>query len=318
MKHLLFALLFISPPWLKPWLLRTIGGARIGKHVKIGWFASISAKNIQIGDYSEIRALTLINCDKAIQIGRYSIVSSFNLIYGAADFILGDHVYVGPQSLINVEETVKIGNHSALGARTMIFTHGSFFPYTKGYWVKFGPVTIGDQVWCAAGVFIHPGVSIGDHVFVNSRSVLKDDVPSNAVMEGFPAQQIGELSRLQRRISGKRLDQISQQMLQHFAQIILVEKWDLPIPTMHEQTLHFSYHQREYRIGSHSIYRTLNPEANVTTIALLGEQNQQTPLISGLWIDLIQHTRPSTQDPVFEALCEFLQRYYGIQLEFIE
>ena len=110
------------------------------------------------------------------------------LIYGAVDFTVGAHSYIGPQSLINADEDVHIGNRSALGPRCMVFMHGSFFPYTEGYWVKFSRVAIDDNVWCAAGVFIHPGIEIGNDVFVNSRSVLAQDFPSGAVMEGFPAR----------------------------------------------------------------------------------------------------------------------------------
>ena len=163
MKSLLFALVFVSPPFLKTWLLRWFAGARIERHAQIGWFSAVMGRSIVLEEYSSVRAFTLIKLDGAVQIGKYSEISSFNLIYGSSDLRIGEHCYVGPQSLINVEEPVLVGNGSALGPRWMIFTHGSFLPAHEGYWSKLAGVTIGDKVWCAAGVFLHPEI---DELFI--------------------------------------------------------------------------------------------------------------------------------------------------------
>ena len=60
MRTLLFVLLLLLPPFLKPWVLRRFYGATVGRHVSIGWFASISARRIELGDYAVVRAATLI------------------------------------------------------------------------------------------------------------------------------------------------------------------------------------------------------------------------------------------------------------------
>ena len=69
-RTVLFALLFVLPPALKPWVLRTFCGARIGKKVSIGWFATVMAREIEIGDHAAVRPLTLVRLDGALRLGR--------------------------------------------------------------------------------------------------------------------------------------------------------------------------------------------------------------------------------------------------------
>ena len=322
MKTILFAVLFVCPPVLKPFLLRWFCGARIGRHVYIGWFASLMGRHISIGDYSEIRALTLLRCDGDISIGLYSLVSSFNLIYGSASLTIGNHSYIGPQSLINVDEDVQIGSYSALGARCMVFTHGSFLPYTEGYWVKFGRVRIGDYVWCAAGVFIHPGVEIGDNVFVNSRSVVTESAPSGEILEGFPAKRVTTMDKLQRKMSPKRLDAILWQMLKHFADVSLRRGLGITVGDELANQLRFMYGDHNYLvlcIPSQGPLPTL-PDAQSPTrlICLVNNPNWQAPLLSDppLIFDFATMQTLKNTDIIHHKLNIFFKRYYGVQFEY--
>lgn len=229
MHALAFALVFAAPPALKPWILRTLIGAVVGRRVSIGWFSSVSGRRVELGEGCVIRALTLIRCDGDVRIGRYAEVSSFCLVYGCAGFFLGDKSYVGPQSLINASEDVRVGNVSAIGPRAQVFTHGSFLPYTEGYWVKFAPVVVGDRVWTGAGCFLHPGTEIGDDVFVNAASVLSGRVPSGAVMEGNPARQVSKVEKLRRTVTPQRRDSLIATMLDHLARFLAMTRTDLAI-----------------------------------------------------------------------------------------
>lgn len=321
MRTILFALLFVCPPFLKPLILRWGCGARIGRHVHIGWFASVMGRSISIGDHSQIRALTLVRCDGDIAIGRYSLISSFNLIYGAAGLHVGDHSYIGPQSLINVDEDVCIGSHSALGARCMVFTHGSFLPYTQGYWVRFGKVTLGDYVWCAAGVFIHPGVTVGDNVFVNSRSVLTQDVPPGEVMEGFPAKRVTSMDKLKRTVTPKRLDALAWQMLKHFAEVGLGRGLGLTV-TETPNRLSFSYKGHTYAVicvpSQGALPTALDFTEPVRLICLVNNPDWVAPALpeTPLCFNLTTMRTPHAADPIHHELNEFFKRYYGVQFEY--
>jgi acetyltransferase-like isoleucine patch superfamily enzyme len=320
-RTLLFGLVFICPPFLKPFILRWLCGARVGRNVHIGWFASVMGRRIEIGDHSEIRALTLITCDGDVRIGRYSIVSSFTLAYGSASLSIGDHSYVGPQSLINIEEDVRIGSRSALGARCMLFTHGSWFPYTEGYWVKFGPITIGDDSWCAAGVFIHPGVSIGDHTFVNSRTVLSQDVPSGAVMEGFPARQLTTIDKIRRKMTPRRVDAAIRQMLGHFAEAVL--RRGLQLAEVDEQagSLAFAHRGQRYLIvcvPAEGPPPTDGDLAGQRVIYLVNRPGWAPPAdpAGPLTVDFTTMLASSSRDHMHTEFCQFLKRYYGVQVEY--
>ncbi|WP_298817364.1 acyltransferase [Chloroflexus sp.] len=314
-RTIIFLLLFIAPPPIKPAILRICCGAQIGRGVSIGWFTTLMGRHIRIGDYSAIRALSIISCGGDLSIGRYSIISSFTLVYGAASLRIGNHSYIGPQSLINTEEDVRIGDWSALGARSMVYTHGSFLPYHEGYWVRFAPVTIGNCVWCAAGVFLHPGTSIGDNSFVNSRSVVSGDLPPDSIIEGNPARVVNTMSRTRRAITPRRLDAIAEQMLRHFlamatahGELHVINERPQPIIQMGRQHYEIALVPA---VGEVPSAHPCHP-----TIWIICRRNWQAP--SDLWLDLSVNRRSPRRAAPLDALATFLQRYYGIQLEYEE
>ncbi|NJN16779.1 MAG: acyltransferase [Oscillochloris sp.] len=314
MRRLIFMLLFVAPPPLKPWILRVFCGAQIGRNVHIGWFATLKARRIALGDGSAIRALTIISCDGELSLGARAIISSFNLVYGSAGLRLGAHSYIGPQCLINCDEDITIGRYSALGARCMVYTHGSFLPYTEGYWVRFGPVTLGDYVWCAAGVFLNPGVSIGDQVFVNSRSVIAGTVPSGAVMEGNPATQTTSIDKLRRNVGPRRLDSLAGQMLKHFAEVGLERVQGIK-SSVSSSGVDLRYRRNLYRIA---IVPSKGDQPQIppgTRAVFLNCRSDYTAPAGVPTLDLTTNRATTHGDPLAHELVVFFQRYYGVQLE---
>jgi maltose O-acetyltransferase len=49
-------------------------------------------------------------------------------------------------------------------------------------------VNIADNVWIGSGVTILPGVSVGRDAIVGAGSVVREDVPTGAVVGGIPAR----------------------------------------------------------------------------------------------------------------------------------
>ena len=316
MRTLLFGLIFVLPPFLKPWVLRRFAGARVGKHVSIGWFASIAAREIELGDYAAVRAVTLIRLDGAFRLGRQSEISNFCLIYGASDLVIGDQCYVGPQSLLNCDEPVRMGYYSALGPRSMVFTHGSFLPFTQGYWVKLAGVTIGSHVWCAAGVFLHPGVEIGDECFVNSRSVVTQSIPAGSVVEGNPARVVQAMDAVRRKMSPRRVDAALQQVLRDFARVTLEREMGITAIERGANRLAFAWEGARYSVEivtSTMDLRTDPPATPGVTDILLINQPEWRPAAHSRWFDVPNLSAPSCTDPVHHALRLFAQRYYGMR-----
>ena len=316
MRALVLGLIFISPPFLKRWLLRWLCRARIGHHAHIGWFSAVMGRHIELGDYSVVRPFTLIYLDGSVRVGDYSEISSFCLIYGSSSLTIGDHCYIGPQSLINVDEQVRLGRESALGPRSMIFTHGSFFSYTEGYWTKMAGVTIGDKVWCAAGVFIHPGVEIGDDTFVNSRSVLTQSIPVGSVVEGNPGQVLYPLERMKRKMSPRRVDAAVAQVLRDFAQVVLRRELGLEAVQESKYQLSFRWRGKPYRIAL--IPSTTNPstagepDSAIHQILLVNCPGWSPPP-SATVFDFATMQTPFASGRIHNALRLFMKRYYGIK-----
>lgn len=61
------------------------------------------------------------------------------------------------------------------------------------------PIHIGDHVTLGPNVTILSGVTIGENAVIGAGSVVKEDIPANAVAEGNPCRVIGEVSAADRR-----------------------------------------------------------------------------------------------------------------------
>lgn len=317
-KNIIFILVLLSPPFLKKCLLKWFMGAHIGRRVKMGWFSSVKGKKIEIGDYSEIRSLSLITCDGNVKIGRYSIICNFAIIFGAANITIGDHCYIGFQSMINTDEDVKIGNHSSVGHYSMVFTHGSFLPYTEGYRVKFGRVNIGNYVWIPPGVFIHPGIEIGDQVIINSKSVVKNNIPAGVVAEGFPAKPVIPIDKIKRSLSPEELDARISEMVNHFSEMILKSQMGIIVNRTSETSLSFSYRGHSYvivNVASNGASASLNIQhryvflINHKTWTLPAQVKNSVLFNFNIMKMIVSH------DEIGKKLYEFMFRYYGVPFE---
>jgi len=317
----LFGVVFVAPPFLKKLLLRAFLGARIAPTAHIGWLSSVLVRSLVMDEHSSIAALTLVRCDGDVRLGRYAEMSSFVLCYGAGGFALGDHSYVGPQCLINADEDVRIGRHSALGPRSMVFTHGSFLPVTEGYPVRLAAVTIGDRAWLAAGVFLHPGVHVGDDVIVNSCAVVAGDVPSGMVAEGAPARPVFPVERVKRRMTPARVDETMRRVLARFAESVLERARGLRVTAEGRDAVRFTDGGCAYRI----VYvPATGPATEPSPPPGDGRRRLIVLSSSAEWrpadgaevdvLDLVTGHAGVSDDPMTRELVEFLRRYYGIRL----
>jgi len=302
-RKLLLLLQLLSPPWLKKALLRWGWGARVGRGVRIGWFSVVSGKRVELGDYCHILSFSQVRCGE-VHVGAYSVIGNGVHIYGPACFRMGRHSIVGSESQINVWEDVRIGDLSALGSRCILVTHGVWLPYTEGYWVKFAGVAIGDRVWIASGVFIQPGIRIGNEVFVNAMSVVKKDLPDGTVAEGYPARPVAKMADLKRAMTPERLSAAVETMLRHFGDAVLAREWGLAVDASTPGRLSFRRKGRECVV-------TQGPAADSgPRIEIRDPKGLQAT------IDLATLRTPLPRDPLHAALVQFLRGYYGLNLEY--
>lgn len=315
MKTLLFGLIFVSPPFLKVWLLRVFCGAQIGPGARVGWFSALTARRVKMGRHAVISPLTLIRLDGDLTLGDYAEISSFTLIYGSSDLTVGPGSYVGPQCLVNADEPVQIGAGSALGPRSMVFTHGSFLPYTEGYWVKLAGVTLGDKVWCAAGVFLHPGVEIGDNSFVNSCAVVTGAIPAGSVVEGNPAEVVYPMERFRRRMSARHVDRALEHILREFSEFGLRRELRIEPESSAAGEVRFYWRRRAYRIVLIPSEGELPQDDPAAQHLYLVNRPGWKPPPGALSLDVPSRATRFTRDPIHTCLRLFARRYYGLRFE---
>jgi maltose O-acetyltransferase len=117
-------------------------------------------------------------------------------LYGEGDIILGSNSYIGEGSNIQAYEgtTVRIGDNCSISHQVRIYTFNNdandvmneVYPRAKHK----ANVSIGNNCWIGATVFIKEGVSIGDNCVIGANSVVTKDIPSNSIAGGVPAKII--------------------------------------------------------------------------------------------------------------------------------
>ena len=102
-----------------------------------------------------------------------NFVGNFNLtILDEARVTIGDNVFIGPNtSLCTVTHAFHADQRNAGIMRSL-------------------PITIGDDVWIAAGVTVLPGVSIGRGAIIGAGSVVVRDIPAGVLAVGNPCKVV--------------------------------------------------------------------------------------------------------------------------------
>lgn len=108
---------------------------------------------------------------------------------------LGDHTTLGRNAWINGEGGLTVGANTGIGPGVVI--HSANHRYLdrdilfreQGHEAK--PVSIGEDVWIAAGAIILPGAEIGRGAVVMAGAVVSGPVEPYSVMGGIPARRVG-------------------------------------------------------------------------------------------------------------------------------
>ena len=116
---------------------------------------------------------------------------------------LGDHVYIGPFNFIEasggitLEEGVQITSHVSITThsshRAMRVLGREYVAWTgeRPGWVA-GPVHIGAYSFIGPQVLIEAGTRLGRGTLVRAGSVVRGEFPDFAVLDGQPAQVVGD------------------------------------------------------------------------------------------------------------------------------
>jgi putative colanic acid biosynthesis acetyltransferase WcaF len=113
------------------------------------------------------------------------ITYPWKLTIGARSWV-GDFAELYTLGPIEIGRDAVVSQYAYLCTGSHDFRSPAFDIYQK-------PIRIEDQAWVAAGVFVHPGVTVGQGCVIAARSVLNADaLPPLGVYAGSPARRIGE------------------------------------------------------------------------------------------------------------------------------
>lgn len=103
---------------------------------------------------------------------------------------IGDHSWIGDGVELYTLGSIRIGR-SAVVSQGSYLCGGTHDHRDPTFPMRTGPITIGDEAWLAAQVFVAPGVTVGRGAVVGARSLVLEDVPGGAVAVGHPARVTG-------------------------------------------------------------------------------------------------------------------------------
>jgi acetyltransferase-like isoleucine patch superfamily enzyme len=204
--------------------------AEVGQDVTVGAYAVING-NVSLGDRSFVDSHTLVGATTAdyyadpevyepapCRIGRNAVIRSHGVVYSGVtighDFECGHHVTIREGTrvgdgvrigtLCDVQPEATIGDYARLHSNVFVAARSTIeeltwlFPYvvlvddphppsdtcTKGPTIrKFAVV--------GAGSMVFPAVEIGEGAVVGAMSLVRGDVPPDALAVGVPARVVG-------------------------------------------------------------------------------------------------------------------------------
>jgi len=132
----------------------------------------------------------LLRCFGAV-IGRNARISPSAKVWAPWNLIVGDEVAIAHDVDCYCVDRLTIGNHATVSQYSFLCTatHDIADPNMK---LISSPIRIGGQSWVCAGVFVSPGVTVGEGAVVGAMSVVTRDVEPWTVVAGNPGRVIRE------------------------------------------------------------------------------------------------------------------------------
>lgn len=100
---------------------------------------------------------------------------------------IGDYSWIGDDVVLYTLGNISIGRSAVISQKSYLCT-GSHEIGTAEFTITEASITIEDQCWVAADVFVFPGITIGFGTVVAARSTVTHDLPSGVIAYGSPAK----------------------------------------------------------------------------------------------------------------------------------
>jgi len=125
--------------------------------------------------------------------GKETSIYDSSLVLG--DVTVGECTWIGPFSILDGTGGLSIGHHCGIGAGVQIYSHDTLhWTLTAGRaGAELSSTAIGDCCYIGPMSMVNPGVTIGDHVVVAGKSLVREDIPPYSIVAGTPARVIGRI-----------------------------------------------------------------------------------------------------------------------------
>lgn len=142
-------------------------------------------------DFSIVGDITVIN--KNIKLGHNVTIYPNVMFWGDGEIVIGDNVDIGNGTVIYASKSggVTIGKNTNIAAQCYIIDmdhgikDGELICNQENTVEK---VTIGSDCWIAAGCKVLKGSHIKDGTVIGALSLVKGEIPENAIAYGIPAK----------------------------------------------------------------------------------------------------------------------------------
>lgn len=109
--------------------------------------------------------------------------------------VIGDRCWLGRGIVLTAHGSITIGDDVWTGANVFVSdaNHGWDDP-DEPIGRQFGelmPVSIGSESWLGHGVLVMPGANIGRRCVIGAGAVVRGDIPDGSIAVGVPARVVG-------------------------------------------------------------------------------------------------------------------------------
>ena len=161
---------------------------RSGGYVQLWWFVQAVLFHPSPQVMYRWRAFLLRTF--GAKVGRDVIIRPSVIVTYPWKVTIGDFAWIGDNVTLYSLGEIVIGSHTVVSQGSYLCA-GSHDPTVLSFPITNQPIHIGNECWIASGVFICPGVTLGNGAIIGARSTVTRPLPEAAIAAGSPAKCLG-------------------------------------------------------------------------------------------------------------------------------
>jgi len=140
---------------------------------------------------------------------RNTRISSATKIINREKLDISDNVWIGHYCVLDASNEIEIGRGVQTGSHISIYTHSShvsirlmgddYMSAEERIGYVRGRVSVGEFSFIGDSAVIFPGVKVGKGCLIKAASVLTKEVPDFSIVQGVPAQVVGNVLDIDRK-----------------------------------------------------------------------------------------------------------------------